>query len=276
MTRLRGLLTALAALLVAAASPAAAAAAAAMPPSLVLRPNCGPAGSGPLPSPLPSPGSRAAYTIEVIGRGLPPGQGDVVFDPGGSRQTFAETTDAAGGLDVVIHPFAVPAGTYAVVVESFHLESIVARAIFVVPCPPSPSPTASPRPSASPPPGRPTPPPPGRPTPPPRVLDPTLTLTPPVGPPGTVTVAHGADFPASVAIQLAWSQGISGASPVIVTDGAGSFTATVLVFPHDELGVRVLTAVSVVPPDSSLLGFASATFLVTPGAVQPRDFSWRR
>ncbi|HSR25369.1 MAG TPA: hypothetical protein VLW53_17570 [Candidatus Eisenbacteria bacterium] len=269
MTRLRGLPAVLAALLVAAASPAAAAAAAAMPPSLVLRPNCGPAGSGPLPSPLPSPGSRAAYTIEVIGRGLPPGQGDVVFDPGGSRQAFAETTDATGGLDVVIHPFTVPAGTYAVVVESFHLESIVARALFVVPCPPSPSPTASPGPSASPPPGRATPP--------PRVLDPTLTLTPAVGPPGTVTVAHGSDFPANVPVQLAWSQGISGTVAVAVAaDGSGAFTTSVLVFPHDELGVRVLTAVSVVPPDSSLLGFASATFLVTPGQVQPRDFSWRR
>jgi hypothetical protein len=109
------------------------------------------------------------------------------------------------------------------------------------------------------------------------VLNPTLTLTPAVGPPGTVTVAHGADFPPNIAIQLAWSQGISGTTPAaLVSDGSGAFTTPVLVFPHDELGTRVLTAVSVVPPDSSLLGFASASFLVTPGVVQPRDFSWRR
>src|SRR5262249_15354576 len=43
--------------------------AASVPPSLALRPNCGPAGGG--PSPLPS-GSTPIYTIEVIGRGLPP------------------------------------------------------------------------------------------------------------------------------------------------------------------------------------------------------------
>jgi hypothetical protein len=49
-----------------------------------------------------------------------------------------------------------------------------------------------------------------------------------------------------------------------------------LVFPHDQLGVRVLTAVSMTPPNSSLIGFASAFFLVVPGEVQPSDFSWRR
>jgi hypothetical protein len=38
----------------------------------------------------------------------------------------------------------------------------------------------------------------------------------------------------------------------------------------------VLTAVSATPPKSSLLGFASATFLVVAGEVQPSDFSWRR
>jgi hypothetical protein len=50
----------------------------------------------------------------------------------------------------------------------------------------------------------------------------------------------------------------------------------VLVFPHDELGARVLTAVSLTRPDSALLGFASASFLVVPGEVQPSDFAWRR
>lgn len=266
MTRRLG---ALAVLLLAAASPAGAAAAV-LPPSLALRPNCGSPGPGPLPIPLPSPGSRPGYTIEVIGRGLPPGEGDVVFDAAGSRQSFAETTDAGGGLDVVVHPLAVPAGVYAVEVESFQQESVVARAVFVVPCPPAPSP--SPTPTAAPSGPGPSPPP-GRPSPTPLVLNPTLTLTPAVGPPGTVTVAHGSDVP----IQLAWSQGIAGTTTAApAADGSGAFTTTVLVLPHDELGARVLTAVSVQPPNSSLFGFASASFLVVPGAVQPRDFSWRR
>ena len=90
-------------------------------------------------------------------------------------------------------------------------------------------------------------------------------------------MAHGADFPPNVPIQLAWSQGIAGTTAGALTaDGAGTFTTTVLVLPHDELGARVLTALSVQPPGSSLFGFASASFLVVPGAVQPRDFSWRR
>ncbi|HEY7201973.1 MAG TPA: hypothetical protein VIC57_17255 [Candidatus Dormibacteraeota bacterium] len=270
--RPRRLLGGLAALVLAAVAASPSVQAATAPAFIVLRPSCGPAGQG-LPSPPPSPGTGPVYTIEVVGRGLPPGEGDVVFNPGTRQQSFGSTTDSGGNLDVVIRPTTVPAGTYAVEVESFHLESVVARALFQVPCPPTPPP-ATPTPSPSRP-ASPTPPP--RFTPPPRVLNPTLTLTPAVGPPGTVTVAHGTDFPPNIAIQLAWSQGIAGTtSPSVVSDGTGAFTTTVLVLPHDELGTRVLTAVSLVPPDSSLLGFASASFLVTPGAVQPRDFSWRR
>ena len=76
---------------------------------------------------------------------------------------------------------------------------------------------------------------------------------------------------------MAWSQGIAGTTPAAVTtDGSGAFTTTVLVLPHDELGTRVLTALSAPPPGSTQVGFASAFFLVTAGAVQPSDFSWRR
>ncbi|HXM57296.1 MAG TPA: hypothetical protein VOB72_18000 [Candidatus Dormibacteraeota bacterium] len=243
--------------------------AASLPPSLALRPNCGPAGGGPPPSPQPSGSGGPTYTIEVIGRGLPPGQGDVVFNPGETQESFAATTDANGALDVVIHPFAVPKGAYVVDVESFHLEAVVARALFTVPCPPTPPP-ATPTPSAG---VSPSP----RITPTPQVLNPTLTLTPAVGPPGTVTVAHGAGFPPNVSVQLAWSQGIAGTTSAgLVSDAAGAFTATVLVLPHDALGTRVLTALSAPPPGSTQIGFASAFFLVTPGAVQPSDFSWRR
>jgi hypothetical protein len=274
---------------VAAASPVTARAAAAPLPALALRPDCGVVGPGlpaspppPLPSPTPTPTPQqsptpiqirlaipaATYSIEVIGRGLPPGDGELIFNPGGSEQTFAVTVGTAGGLDTTIGPVAVPKGTYLVQLVSFHLESIAAQALFVVPCPPpvSPPPVVSPSP-----PGRLPP-----------VLNPTLTLTPPVGPPGTVIVAHGTDFPANVPVTLDWSQGIAGSTgaPVLV-DASGSFTATVLVFPHDELGTRVLTAVSAPLVNYSLvanpvIGFASASFLVVPGEVQPRDFSSRR
>jgi hypothetical protein len=263
MRRPRRLLGGLAALMMVGAAASPGPAGAASVTSLALRPNCGPPGTN-------------TYSIEVIGQNLPPGQGEVVFNPGEGQQTFPETTPASGLLDMLINPHGVPAGTYGVTVESFHLESVVARALFVVPCPPTPSPStrppASPTPTPQQSPRVPTP----TPTP-PKVLNPTLTLSPAVGPPGTVTVARGTDFPANLPVQLAWSQGIAGTTqPSVVADASGSFSTVVLVFPHDELGTRVLTALSVTPPGSSLLGFASASFLVTPGAVQPRDFSWRR
>ena len=44
----------------------------------------------------------------------------------------------------------------------------------------------------------------------------------------------------------------------------------------DGVGVRVLTAVSAAPPDSSLFGFADAAFLVVAGEAQPSDFAGRR
>jgi hypothetical protein len=251
--------------------------AAAALPSIALRPNCGPVGTGP-PAPPAGP-PPPTYTIEVIGRNLSPGEADVIFNPGVHQQAFAGNIDTAGAEDDVVHPITVPAGTYTVTVQPFNFGEgpppPSASAIFLVPCPPPPvsPPPTTPRPSAPPSPG-------ASPTPrgsPPPVLNPTLTLTPAVGPPGTVTVAHGADFPANTGIQLTWNQGIAAStSSAIATDASGSFTATVLLFPHDELGTRILTAVSILPPNSSQFGFASASFLVVPGQVQPNDFSWRR
>jgi len=50
-----------------------------------------------------------------------------------------------------------------------------------------------------------------------------------------------------------------------------------LIYPHDELGMRRLSA----GPDlkvtnAPLFNIATADFLVVPGSEQPRDFSWRR
>jgi hypothetical protein len=233
--------------------------AAALPPSIALVPNCGPARA---------PGTVAlVYTIEVLGRGLAPGAAQVVFNPGSAQQVFDVTVSDSGTLDTTISPGRVPAGTYSVYVQDPAVEGppiIEARTLFAVPCPPSPSPSPLPSPSVS--------------RNPPRVLNPTITLTPALGPPGTVTVVRGTDFPANVPIELGWNQGIAGTpSGAIVTDGAGTFTGTVLIFPHDALGARVMTAVSVAPPNrGDVVGFASAVFLVVPGATQPRDFSWRR
>jgi hypothetical protein len=223
-------------------------------PVMALVPTCGP------PAPTQPGEVVLTYSIEVVARNLGIYGVYIVFNPGAAQRVFSATPDAKGSLDQVVHPPLAPPGTYTVQVQDLDYVAMTS-AQFVVPCPP-------PRPSPSVPPASPGP---------PRVLNPTLTLSPAVGPPGTVTVARGAGFPAGVPIQLGWSEGIvSTTATAIVTDGSGSFTATVLIFPHDELGTRVLTAVSAVPPNSSLFGFASAFFLVVPGEAQPRDFTWRR
>jgi hypothetical protein len=255
--------------------------AAATPPlaALALRPNCGAPGSGvpptppptqappsPIPSPSPSPTQvpiqlvipAPAYSIEVLGRGLPAGAAEVVFDPGPSQQAFPVTVSAAGDLDTSIDVVAVPDGTYAVVLQSVTRGSIAAQALFVVPCPPVRV-TPGPGPRGG------------------LVLNPTLALAPAVGPPGTVVVARGADFPPGSVVSLGWNQGIAGSTGApVVADASGAFRTTVLVFPHDALGVRVLTAVSAPVQNSRLIGFASASFLVVAGEAQPRDFSSRR
>lgn len=261
-------------------SPVPAAAAAAPPASIAVRPDCGPVGVGPPPTSAPPPPrsltvAAPTYAIEVIGRGMPPNdQADVIFNPGGQQQAFAGSTDEGGAIDVVIHPITVPAGTYVVQVRPYTTTGLFAlpgppvSTMFLVPCPPPPPPAPSPVASPSVP---------QRTGPPPRVLNPTLTLTPAVGPPGTIVVARGAEFPPMVPVQLGWNQGIAGTTLApVTTDASGAFTTTVLILPHDELGTRVLTAVSAPPINSALFGFASAFFLVVPGEVQPSSFSWRR
>ncbi|HEY4026862.1 MAG TPA: hypothetical protein VGO86_10575, partial [Candidatus Dormibacteraeota bacterium] len=140
-------------LLAAAVPPAdaTAAAAAAVVPAIAVRPNCGPVGPGQVTT---AAGLRPTYAIEVIGRGLPAGQeADVIFDPGAAPQKYAGQIDGAGAIDQVIHPYAMPAGTYTVEVQPFTFNidngtvfGPVVSTVFQVPCPAPPpvSPSASP------------------------------------------------------------------------------------------------------------------------------------
>jgi hypothetical protein len=238
-------------------SPGSAAAAAAAPlPVMAVVPTCGRAGTAQVSTVV------VPYTIEVIGRNLGIYGVSIVFNPGPAHRLSSAQPDQNGSLDQVIHVAPVPQGTYTIQVQDLDYVPM-ASTLFVVPCP-TPTPVSPSPPAVSP-------------SAPPRVLNPTLTLSPAVGPPGTIVTARGADFPASTSVQVSWSQGIGGTTAApITTDPSGGFTTTVLVLPHDALGTRVLTAVSVTPPKSSLFGFASASFLVVPGEVQPSDFSWRR
>jgi len=105
----------------------------------------------------------------------------------------------------------------------------------------------------------------------------TIILKPSAGPPGTVTTVIGTGFPVGAVVKLSWSQGIGITAPSITIGASQSFQVVLLIYPHDELGMRRLSA----GPDlkvtnAPLFNIATADFLVVPGSEQPRDFSWRR
>lgn len=107
------------------------------------------------------------------------------------------------------------------------------------------------------------------------VRQPALELDPVLGPPGSVTQAHGSDFPPGVTVSLRWDRGVTVASAPVVVGADGSFTAPVLILVQDTLGERKFTAAhaDVTPP---LFTEVSAPFLVVPGVLQPDNFQWRR
>jgi hypothetical protein len=98
-----------------------------------------------------------------------------------------------------------------------------------------------------------------------------LTLDPPIGPPGFVTVARGIGFPAGASVRLSWDRGIGTVNTK--ADAQGGLRVPVLIFLHDRLGQRNLTA-------SGTGGFtfvpASATFLAVAPPVQAPDLIQRR
>ena len=99
---------------------------------------------------------------------------------------------------------------------------------------------------------------------------PTIEVDPPLGRPGFLTTVKGRKFPPNARIRLAWSTGALGSTRVR-TDANGRFQARMLVFMHDLLGPRLLTA-------RTETGYskASADYLVVPGSQQPSGFLVRR
>ena len=97
---------------------------------------------------------------------------------------------------------------------------------------------------------------------------PKITISPTVGPTGSVVVVTGSGFAAGQPVTLAWSVGITPTplSPIVAgTDG--SLHAQVLVLPNDEEGPRTLSAASMVggAPGTP----ATAPFLVVAQTFQP-------
>lgn len=105
------------------------------------------------------------------------------------------------------------------------------------------------------------------------VRQPVLQVQPPVGPPGFVAGAEGRGFPPGATVRLPWTRGISQSPGEVVVEADGTFEAQVLVFPHDQLGVRALTGAPVHGPRFGEV--RSNDFLVVPRTVQPPDFLFR-
>lgn len=105
---------------------------------------------------------------------------------------------------------------------------------------------------------------------------PQITLTPAVGPPGTVVTAVGTQYPRSYPVDIAWDHGTMAPSiSPLTTDAQGGFTVRLLIFPNDPLGPRSLQTTAT-PSSRETIFLNSATFLVIPGSAQPSDFDWRR
>lgn len=144
-------------------------------------------------------------------------------------------------FDVSFKVPADPPGTY--VVDGLQLRTqVAARATFTIPC-----------------------------------VKAAIQLKPTVGPPGTVVTVIGTGFPAGAVVKLSWNQGVPLFLASITIGPSQGFQVTLLIFPHDELGRRTMSAA----PDLSVSGaplfnIATADFLVVQGTAQPRNFTWRR
>ena len=103
---------------------------------------------------------------------------------------------------------------------------------------------------------------------------PNLTISPSVGPPGTVVQVTGSFFPGLRAVQLSWSVGVQYVplQPVLAQDNS-RFTAQFMVVPGDEAyGLRYLVA-SVetfgVAAPAAWVAVANAPFIMTEHTARP-------
>ena len=95
------------------------------------------------------------------------------------------------------------------------------------------------------------------------VLQPSITVQPPVGSPGTVVLVRGTDFPPGEPIRLAWNPGITATATAPTSGADGSFVAQLLIMGGDQTGERVVQAAGT--------GFSqvSTPFLVTRPQLLP-------
>jgi hypothetical protein len=215
-------------------------------PSVRLTPSCGPT-------------ARVQLTVE--GFDFPPNNDSlVVFDSTGStRREISSASDNSGYVTETFFVAPTEERNYVVEVNDYGVYGAAARAVYVVPCPPATTTTAATTTSPTTAPSTTTTATTTTTTVPPATPGAVLVVSPPLGPPGFVTIARGSGFePGPVA--LTWSPGLGTTSAVAGDDG--TFTVQVLVLPNDRLGPRTLVA-------SGTVSVATASFLVVPNTMKP-------
>lgn len=166
--------------------------------------------------------------------------------PAGGKPDASASPGADGAFAITVQVPNRPPGNYTVVAtqdvnSALAAGQLTARAAFVIPC-----------------------------------VKAALVLKPTVGPPGTVVMVIGSGFPNGAAVKLAWSDGIRLVAATIIVGASQGFTTQVLIFPHDQLGPRHMSAAPDLSVTSApIFNIATADFLVVPGSEQPKDFSWR-
>jgi hypothetical protein len=191
----------------------------------------------------------ARDVITVVGTGFQPRNAvAITFEPPAGGKPIAAALPAADTTFRV--PFSVPSlpnGLYVVVATQTYVAAALAipplilRAEFTIPC-----------------------------------VKGSIKLIPRVGPPGTVVTVIGTGFPVGAIVTMSWNRGVTFKLASITIDASQGFQVKLLIYPHDELGKRRLSAgPDLSNPNAIIFNIATADFLVVPGSQQPRDFSWR-
>jgi hypothetical protein len=216
-------------------------------PRITISPGCGPAATG----------SGETYEIKITGTNFPPLQAEdsieavITFD--GVQVGPSVGIDEFGSFSTTVK---VPrkSSSYQVAATDTR-DSMTATAVFLVPClsigTTSTSTTATTAPPTT-----------TTVTTTPPTVGPVATcvLEPPVGPPGFVTSANCAGFPANADVTMRWAPGLGAGTAK--ADGSGRFRAPMLIFPRDVLGHREFIAEA---PGVSV----RIPFLVVPPSVSP-------
>lgn len=93
------------------------------------------------------------------------------------------------------------------------------------------------------------------------VGEPTITLTPTVGPPGLVPTAKGAGFPPKTKVTLAWQFGV-GQRPIdVTTDAKGNFSVP-LVVPYNDIKNKRMAGAALTGTGTGFKPVKSPTYMV--------------